>query len=87
MLESARRTPGIDLLEVRYEDFCDDVHGVIRNVLSRGRLDPERFPFRRCPRTLSAGSNARWIDEASAEELTQVSEIQRDRLVEYGYSV
>jgi hypothetical protein len=87
VVESARATPGIDLLEVRYEDFCEDVHGVIRDILDRGRLDPERFPFWRCPPTLSADSNTRWIDEASREELTRVSEIQRDRLVEYGYSV
>jgi hypothetical protein len=87
VLESARATPGIDLLEVRYEDFCEDVHGVIRKVLGRGRLDAKRFPFSRCPPALSAGSNARWIDGASREELTQVSEIQRDRLIENGYSV
>jgi Sulfotransferase family len=86
VLESVRAARGIDLLEVRYEDFCEEVHGVIRNVLSRGRLDPERFPFWRCPPTLSVRTNMRWIDEASPEELTQVSEIQHDRLVEYGYS-
>jgi Sulfotransferase family len=87
VVERARATRGIDLHEIRYEDFCEDVHGVIRNILSRGRLDPESFPFRRCPPTLSAASNRRWIDEASPDELGQVSEIQRDRLIAYGYSV
>jgi hypothetical protein len=87
VLENARATREIDLLEIRYEDFCEDVHRVIRDVLGRARLDPARFPFWRCPPTLSVGSNARWTDEASPDELARVSEIQRDRLVEYGYSV
>jgi hypothetical protein len=87
VLESARAAPAIDLHEVRYEDFCEDVHGVLRDILGHARLDTETFPFRRCPRTLSAGSNARWLGEASVEELSRVSRIQRDRLVEYGYSV
>ena len=43
----------IDVLEVRYEDFCRDVHGMIRTVLDHAGLDAGVFPFHRCPPVLS----------------------------------
>lgn len=75
---------GIALLEVRYEDLCEDVHGVIRTVLRHAALETESFPFERCPAKLSQ-TNSRRLEAATTEELTQVSELQRDLLIRYGY--
>jgi hypothetical protein len=86
VLERAHTTPGIDLLEVRYEDLCEDVHGVIRTILRHAGLGTESFPFWRCPPTLSE-RNARWVEGATTEELAEVSEIQRDLLMQYGYPI
>jgi Sulfotransferase family len=84
VLERAERTPGIDLLEIRYEDFCEDVHGTIRAILEHADLDPETFPFRRCPRTLE-NRNMRWLEAASSKELDSIARVQRERLARYGY--
>ena len=60
---AAAAAPKLALLELRYEDFCSDVHGALRTLLSHAELDPEVFPFGRCPRTLDL-RNARWLDGA-----------------------
>jgi hypothetical protein len=78
----AARGPG--LLELRYEDLCEDVHGVIRTILERAALDPEAFPFQRCPSRL-AQTNSRWVDQATPRELEEVSKIQREQLKRLGY--
>lgn len=83
-LEQVHATPGIGLLEVRYEDLCEDVHGVIRTVLRHAGLDAEPFPFHRCPPRLSQ-TNTGWVEKATTEELTTVSEIQHDLLNRYAY--
>jgi hypothetical protein len=84
-LERVHSTPGIDPLEIRYEDLCADVHGVIGSVLRHAGLDTESFPFGRCPPTLSQ-RNARWVETATNRELAEISEIQRDSLLKYRYS-
>jgi hypothetical protein len=73
-----------DVLEVRYEDLCDDVHGVIRVILDRAALDPDAFPLHRCPSRLSP-TNSRWVDRATPRELEEVSEIQHEPLSRFGY--
>jgi Sulfotransferase family len=80
-VQAARET---DSLELRYEDLCEDVHGVIRTILDRAALDPEAFPFQRCPSRL-AQTNSRWLDQALPEELEEVTEIQREQLNRFGY--
>jgi hypothetical protein len=84
-LERVESTPGIEPIEIRYEDFCADVHGVIDSVLRHSGLDTESYPFERCPPTLSQ-RNARWLERASDRELAEISEIQRDCLLRYRYS-
>ncbi len=84
ILQRAERAHDIDLLEVRYEDFCDDVHGTLTAVLDHAGLDPSRFPFERCPPTLQ-NRNARWMSAAEAEDLRRVTEIESDALVRHGY--
>jgi hypothetical protein len=83
-LDRVHAASEIDLLEVRYEDLCEDVHGVIRTILTRAALDPEAFPFQRCPSRLEQ-TNSRWVDQALPRELEEVSEIQREQLNRFGY--
>ena len=75
----------VDVLEVRYEDFCEDVHGVIHAVLDHAGLDADVFPFQRCPAVL-ANRNGRHLSSASARELEVVSRIQHGVLSRHGYS-
>ena len=84
VLQLVEDAPGIDVCEIRYEDFCDDVHGVIRAVLRHAGLDDESFPFRRCPTTLE-NRNARWVDAALDQELAEITRTQRDILIQHGY--
>ena len=70
--------------EVRYEDFCEDVHGVIHAVLDHAGLDADVFPFQRCPVVL-ANRNGRHLSSASARELEVVGRIQGDVLSRHGY--
>ena len=80
----AAAAPGIALLELRYEDFCADVHGALRTVLQHARLDPERFPFRRCPRKLEV-RNAPWLEAASERQLAEITAIEHEMLARHGY--
>jgi Sulfotransferase family len=72
------------LLELRYEDFCEDVHSGLIAAMTHAGLNPALFPLDRCPRKLSS-TNARWLEASSSHELSDVSDIQRAMLVRYGY--
>ena len=74
------------LIEVRYEDFCSDVHGTLGTILHRLDLEADSFPFRRCPATLSS-RNSYWLARASPHELAGISQIQSAQLTRYGYPV
>jgi|Deesub1362A_J573_1020465.scaffolds.fasta_scaffold06859_3 hypothetical protein len=50
--EVNKRKRGVDLLELRYEDFCADVHGFIREILLFIGLESAKFPVSKCPATL-----------------------------------
>ena len=80
----AAAAPGIALLELRYEDFCSDVHGALRRLLDHAELDPDVFPFWRCPQSLDV-RNARWLAGASDRELADISAIEHEMLVRHGY--
>jgi Sulfotransferase family len=85
VLEQAERSADPALLQVRYEDFCADVHGMIRATIRHAGLDAESFPFSRCPRTLS-NRNDRRLAAASGQELARVSRIQDRLLRRHGYT-
>ena len=76
--------PRIALIELRYEDFCADVHGALRTLLDHAELDSKAFPFWRCPRTLEV-RNGRWLAEASDRELAEISAIEHEMLIRHGY--
>jgi hypothetical protein len=84
MKDIDRERDSIDLLEVRYEDFCSDVVGYLRRIMRHIGLDEERFPFNRCPTVLTA-TNANWIDPAPPEALATLEAIQRHWLQIYAY--
>jgi hypothetical protein len=84
VLDDVRSAQGIDLLEVRYEDLCTDVPGLLSKVLDHVGLDPSGFPFDRCPQQLS-NTNQRWLTSASSEELARVTQLEAPALSRYGY--
>jgi hypothetical protein len=69
---------------VRYEDLCEDVHDMLRIILSHAGLDIQSFPFYRCPPRLS-NRNGPWIDAASSRELARVTQLQHELLMRHGY--
>lgn len=84
VLDRADQAPGIDMIEVRYEDLCSDVHATIRAVLRHLRLDLDSFAFQRCPPKLSS-RNSHWVNGATASELRLISQIESDQLARRGY--
>lgn len=74
----------VDLTEIRYEDFCEDVHGHLATFLARTGLDVDRFPFDRCPVTLTS-TNKRWLEGASISELRTLETVLADELSRYFY--
>ena len=60
------------------------MHGALRALLDHAELDPEVFPFWRCPRTLEV-RNGRWLEGASERELADISAIEHEMLVRHGY--
>lgn len=85
-LERVHAARDVELLEIRYEDLCDDVYGVIREVLARAGLDADSFAFERCPAQLSQ-TNPRWIRQATDQELGELTDIQREPLERFGYQL
>jgi hypothetical protein len=71
-------------LTLRYEDFCDDVHGALTRALGHATLDPARFPFDRVPRSLRA-TNAGRLSEFAPPEFAAVEAAEAPRLRTYHY--
>ena len=84
VIDHVAEAPEVDLFEVRYEDLCADVHGVVGSVLERFGLPPADYPFQRIPGTLTNRSG-RWLDGARPDDLAEVERIQRRALLRYGY--
>ena len=74
----------IDMLELRYEDFCQDIHGYLRKILNFIGLDVGKFPFAKFPKTLES-TNQRWFKMATREEIALFGSIQKEILEKYGY--
>jgi hypothetical protein len=74
----------LDLLEVKYEDLCADVHGAIRRVLDHAGLPDTTFPFDRCPTVLS-NRNDWHLAAASTREIEEITRVQESVLSGRGY--
>lgn len=75
----------MDVTELRYEDLCEDVPGNLRRVLSFAGPAEDRYPFHRCPSTLTP-TNSKWLGGAKAWELEILDDVQREYLERYGYA-
>jgi len=75
----------VDIFEVKYEEFCKDVHGDIRKFLIHVGLEGRKFPFHKCPEKLEL-TNTGWFEHATEEELAMVEEAQEDCLRRYEYN-
>lgn len=74
----------MDLVEVRYEDFCTDIHGHLSTLLERTGLPVDAFPFDQCPLTLTP-TNDRWTRSATPSELEMLDTLLADELRLYSY--
>jgi omega-hydroxy-beta-dihydromenaquinone-9 sulfotransferase len=74
----------LPVLTLRYEDFCDDVHGGVRRALGHAGLDEDRFPFSRIPQRLTM-TNRRRLQQLDAGELEAVQAMQAPALTRLGY--
>lgn len=81
-LESLKAS--LDVFELRYEDFCADVHNSLRRLLDYIGIDASAFPFDRCPTTLAETSSTR-LHQAPRQELQTLEAMQSDWLRRYGY--
>jgi hypothetical protein len=86
VLERTQKLSPPQLIEVRYEDLCTDVHATLRAILRKAQLDVDSFPFRRCPMQLTS-RNSHWLAAASAPELETISRIEAEQLIRHGYPV
>ena len=82
--EINRQKEKIDILELRYEDFCRDVKGCLKNILSHSGLDEKKFPFDKLPSNLTS-MNSRWFEASAKEEIAKIENIQKEMLQKYGY--
>ena len=74
----------IDMLELRYEDFCQDIHGYLRKILNFIGLDVGKFPFAKFPKILES-TNQKWFKMATQGEIALFGSIQKEMLEKYGY--
>lgn len=85
VLNSVSQSKGsLHLLDVKYEDFCMNVHDTLREMLQFANLNLQRFPFERCPQTLEI-TNSKWLKAASQEELDLLIDLEKEHLIKYGY--
>jgi hypothetical protein len=71
-------------LEIKYEDFCNDVHGYIARILDFGGLDKSRMPWHQCPAELTP-TNDKWLMSCSESEKLLLEQILGSTLTELGY--
>jgi hypothetical protein len=83
--EVDRQKERVRLFEIRYEDFCRDVHQHVREILRWLGLDEEKFPFHRCPKSLKV-TNKKWLRSMTLEEKKVLHKLQHKYLEKYGYS-
>ena len=76
--------PQEDVLELRYEDLCDDCHGILRKLLEFVGLEVSAFPFDRVPASIEP-TNKRWLANVDPTELQLLEERLERSLSRYGY--
>ena len=84
--EVRKHSGAIRLKVIRYEDFCRDVHGNLRDLLEFVGARPDVFPYADCPATLTV-TNDRWLANASPQEIGYLEEKMSPLLQDYGYQL
>ncbi len=73
------------LLEVRYEDFAQDLHGTLRRVYSFCEVEPDEEQLSgRVPARLE-NRNFKWAEQRSADDLEIMKRLLTPVLIETGY--
>lgn len=80
----SRQKENFDMFELRYEDFCKDVHGYFKKILEYSGLDIAKFSFNRFPKTLTP-VNDKWFKVAVPGETEKLEAIQKEILKRYDY--
>jgi sulfotransferase family protein len=74
----------IDLIEIRYEDLCQDVHACLERLLTHIGLAVDKFPFQRCPVALASTNETR-MQAVPRSELDALEDVLGDGLRRYSY--
>jgi hypothetical protein len=69
---------------IRYENFCQDVHGALNAAFRVCGLDPAAAHLDGVPRTLTP-TNDRWLRECSAGDRAILDEELRETLIRWDY--
>jgi hypothetical protein len=72
------------LLTLRYEDFCTDVHGWLREAARFSGLEPRWLDVEPLPRTLQP-TNDKWLRHCPAEDRRLLDDILGTTLARWGY--
>jgi len=71
-------------IQVRYEDICSDVHGVLKSILSDLNVSLGKFDMGDIPKELTV-TNEKHFEECSKEEKMVLNDILANSLRRYNY--
>jgi hypothetical protein len=83
-VEALKERLGARVMTMRYEEFCDDVHGGVRAVIRFSQLDPEAIHIADIPKTLRS-TNDKWIAGCSPSDRKILNQEIGAALKRWGY--
>lgn len=75
---------GPRLVGIRYEELCEDVHGLLRHLLEFCGLDPARLDVGPLPDKLKS-TNEKWLANCPEKDRRLVNRLLTPTLVRWGY--
>jgi hypothetical protein len=84
-VEACGQQLGARFSSMRYEDFCQDVHGALSAAFRLCDLDPSAAHLDGVPRTLTP-TNDRWLRECSAGDRAVLDQELGGTLPQWGYA-
>jgi Sulfotransferase family len=87
MAEVRRNYPEIDILEVKYEEFCADPVGQVREIARHCELEWNAKFEAKLRQQYVQSENSKWESELTPEQQAILQEVLADRLIEQGYEV
>jgi hypothetical protein len=75
---------GARLMTMRYEEFCSDVHGGLREVVRFSQLDPDALDLEDIPQTLRS-TNEKWLGGCSPSDRALLDRELGETLKRWGY--